>query len=116
MTIAEWTPLDREQAEALFEEHAVLMGKADAIPMHIAAQIFPPEVVQYVRRGSFAGDYWNGGGLNELFPNVFYCFLTRSGFMAAVGLSNARKFCDEHPDIYPPETKTNKSKKEDATC
>ena len=48
MTIADWKPLNREQAEQLFDEHAVLLGKHDAVPVHIAAQLLPSECTEYV--------------------------------------------------------------------
>lgn len=47
MTLSEWTPLNRLQAESLFDQHAVLLGECDGIPVHVAAQILIPEAVAY---------------------------------------------------------------------
>lgn len=88
MTIADWKPLNREQAEQLFDEHAVLMYKYDAVPIHIAAQIIPPECVEYVRGCNHGGEYWNAAGLNSLMPDGMVEWLTRSGFLAAISEAN----------------------------
>lgn len=118
MTIADWKPLDREQAEALFAEHAVLLGKCDSVPVHIAAQIVPQECVEHVRGGNHGGEYWNAAGFNSLIPDGMVHWLTRSGFMAAISAANALYYWPEQRAAYM-EHKTEKkpkSKKEETTC
>lgn len=88
MTIAEWKPLNKEQAETLFNDHAVLIGKQNAVPVHIAAQIIPPECVEYVLSWNHGGEYWNAAGLNSLMPDGMVHWLTHSGFIAAISEAN----------------------------
>ena len=68
MTLSELTPLNRLQAESLFDQHAVLLGECDGIPVHVAAQILIPEAVAYIRTWQCA-KYWNASGLNALLPD-----------------------------------------------
>ena len=118
MTIADWKPLGREQAEALFNEHAVLMGKSDAIPVHIAAQIVPAECVEHVRGWNQGGEYWNAAGLNSLIPDGLVYWLTRAGFMAAISAANALYYWPAQRPAYMARhaEKKPKSKKEETTC
>ena len=100
MTIADWKPLNREQAEQLFDEHAVLLSKHDAVPVHIAAQLLPPECVEYARGWNQGGEYWNAAGLNSLMPDGMVYWLTRAGFMAAVSAANALYYWPDQRDAY----------------
>lgn len=118
MTIADWKPLNREQAESLFNDHAVLMSKQNGVPVHIAAQLIPSECVEYVQSWNQGGEYWNAAGLNSLIPDGMVYWLTRSGFMAAISTANVLYYWPEQRPAYM-ERKTEKkpkSKKEDTTC
>lgn len=87
MPIENWKPLNKEQAEALFAEHAILAFDSDGIPVHIAAQILSPEAVACVRKLT-PGKYWNSAGLGGLLPDVSVYWLTKAGFMYAVSEMN----------------------------
>lgn len=100
MTIAEWKPLNKEQTEALFNDHAVLMGRQNAVPVHIAAQIISPECVEYALSGNHGGEYWNAAGLNSLIPDGMVHWLTHAGFMAAVSAANALYYWPEQLPAY----------------
>lgn len=100
MTITDWTPLNKEQAEALFAEHAVLLSKYDAVPINIAAQIIPPECVEYVQGGNHGGEYWNAAGLNSLIPDGMVYWLTYAGFMTAISAANALFYWPDQRDAY----------------
>lgn len=100
MTIADWTPLNKEQAEALFAEHAVLLSKYDAVPVNIAAQIIPPECVEYVQGWNHGGEYWNAAGLNSLIPDGMVSWLTHAGFTAAISAANALFYWPDQRDAY----------------
>ena len=99
MTLSEWTPLNKEQAEALFAEHAILLCESDGIPVHVAAQILPPETVSYIRtcRG---GKYWNAAGLCTLLPDGMVEWLTKAGFMYAVSAANCLYMWPEQRSEY----------------
>lgn len=104
MNIAEWNPLNKEQAEELFSAHAVLLGERDAIPVHIAAKILPSECVDYINscicNGSNGGLYWNTRGLNQLIPDGMVRWLTRAGFLEAITWANALYYWPEQRSDY----------------
>lgn len=99
MTISDWKPLNKEQAEALFAEHAILLHKCDGIPVHVASQLLPPETVAYIRTWQ-GGEYWNSAGLSRLLPDGMVDWLTKAGFMAAVSEANCLYMWPEQRDEY----------------
>lgn len=114
MTAAEWTTIDQAQAERLFSDNAVLLGKRDVIPAHIAHEILPEEAVTYVRDAAFAGEYWNAIGFGSLIPGSVE-YLTRAGFFAAVSCANALCLWPEQFDTFDA-PKTTRTKKEETAC
>lgn len=99
MPIENWKPLNKEQAEALFAEHAILAFDSDGIPVHTAAQILSPEAVACVRE-LMPGKYWNSAGLGGLLPDGSVYWLTKAGFMYAVSEMNCLYMWPDQREEY----------------
>lgn len=85
--------LNRAQAQALFEENAILFGDRDAVPEKTAAALLGQAAIDYVLWEDRTGTgghkgYWNAIGMNDYIkPLVKY--ITLSGFLRAVTYNNA---------------------------
>lgn len=86
--------MNKAQAVALFEEHAILMGDTDAVPTTTAAALLGQTAVDYVLWEDKLGSgrhkgYWNGIGMNDYIKPLIY-YLTLAGFLRAVTYNNAK--------------------------
>ncbi len=87
--------MNKAQAVALFEEHAILFGDTDAVPTTTAAALLGQTAVDYVLWEDRPGDgrrnkgYWNGIGMNDYIKPLIH-YLTLAGFLRAVTYNNAK--------------------------
>lgn len=84
--------MNKAQAQALFEENAILFGDRDAVPKATVTALLGQAAVNYVLWADTAGSgrkgYYNGIGMNEhIKPLIEY--ITLAGFMQAVTYNNA---------------------------
>ena len=80
--------LNRAQAQALFEEKAILIGGGDAIPEQTVVELFGKDAVAHAHTLDKAGgSYCNAYGVGDYTAP----YLTLSGFLRAVTYHNIRK-------------------------
>lgn len=82
-----WNPMNEEQANALFAEHAMLIGMTDRVPYHVAVELFGEEAATFARTETYknGSNEWYGG--IEINGNGFY-YLTQKGFKACIAYLN----------------------------
>lgn len=80
--------LNKAQAQALFEEKAILIGGGDAIPEQTVAELFGKAAVAHAHTLDQAGGrYCNAYSVGDYTAK----YLTLSGFLRAVTYNNIRK-------------------------
>lgn len=80
--------LNKAQAQALFEEKAILIGDRDAIPEQTVAELFGEAAVDHAHALERAGErYCNAYGVGDYTAH----YLTYGGFLRAVTYHNIRK-------------------------
>ena len=88
--------LNRAQAQALFEEKAILIGGGDAIPEETVVELFGEAAVAHAHTLDKAGgSYCNAYGVGDYTAP----YLTLSGFLRAVTYHNIRKLESQHKEL-----------------
>lgn len=82
-----WQIINKEQAQRIFADNAVLFGETDGIPDRKAAQFTGQEAVDFARRmGQNIPATYGGYGIGEYTE----CYLTEKGFMIAATYCNVK--------------------------
>lgn len=77
-----WNPLNMEQMDALFNQHAILIGDVDRVPRFVALDLLGKEALHH------AAVTTNGGCCAVYFDGQPFHYVSRSGFKAAVSYLN----------------------------
>ncbi len=88
--------LNKAQAQALFEEKAILIGGGDAIPEQTVVELFGEAAVAHAHTLDKAGgSYCNAYGVGDYTAP----YLTFSGFLRAVTYHNIRKLESQQKEL-----------------
>ena len=87
-TLAKWEPLNKEQAEELFKQHACLFFNQDGVPIHTVFEQFGYIVADAVRNIMRLNPGEYGNSCNDL------DYVNRRGFLQAVTLANAKALAE----------------------
>lgn len=79
--------LNRAQAQAIFEEKAVLIGSRDVVPEEAVAELFGEDAVAFTRSLPESNRFCNGYGVGD----YTFRYFTLSGFFIAVTYRNICK-------------------------
>ena len=87
------TKLNKDQAEKIFNDHAVFIKNQDVIEEHVAKDILGPDAYTYARTGG-QGETYNAYSIGSYTLHYF----TKEGFLMGVTYNNVQAYKKAHPD------------------
>ena len=85
--------LNKDQAEKIFNDHAVFIKNQDVIEEHVAKDILGPDAYTYARTGGM-GETYNAYSIGSYTLH----YLTKEGFLMGVTYNNVQAYKKAHPD------------------